>query len=557
MRRALPAVLLVLLAACVAAEVEVQPLHEDTSVPGVASSTYAIVQDGRVVGVVEHYRSEGSLGRRFGPPSDSVSPVAQLLAQLWASQADALAALRDRVLAAPTRCPFARQMALARLQAAAAAAAGGGEGAEPHAPLLLQRPALPASTKPMFGPDMLLVGGPHGGLLGAAVEPMRRHPVDGEAGAASHKAGAAATVHTGPAQPGTAASQNPTDHPEDLVDLSTVQQQLFGLETAAEAAPGFNPDVDALPAGEEPALFGLGGRPLIPRPHRPVAAIAKAQPAWAEAAFLGGAGASGSWSLEPAWVDTRAAEAQPAWVEGRAAEEAEALGALPVLAMLWARFAREPMFRRPGEPIAESPFFGGRPEPMPLVDRPHHHPGMMHDPREIMHGHHGGMHWPGPMHNEPAMRRPGLMGPGPMPRMVGGEVLVQRRDGRWVPLADAMPGGRADARGEVPQWRLWGTDGSFNWGLATFVALAVACTAVWGALLAQWAAYCRARSNHDVATCFITRVDSEEGAALKPLLDEGPVKGAAVEHAAAHVAGAQSVKVLSYEPLKGSDDGKH
>lgn len=43
----------------------------------------------------------------------------------------------------------------------------------------------------------------------------------------------------------------------------------------------------------------------------------------------------------------------------------------------------------------------------------------------------------------------------------------------------------------MQRWRLWGTDGSFNWGLATFVALAVACAAVWGAMLVQWAAYCR------------------------------------------------------------------
>lgn len=67
-----------------------------------------------------------------------------------------------------------------------------------------------------------------------------------------------------------------------------------------------------------------------------------------------------------------------------------------------------------------------------------------------------------------------------------------------------------------------------------------------------------ARANHDAAAYFITRVSSsDEVAALKPLLHEGPVKGCPVEHASAHVAGAQSAKVLSYEPLKGSDDGEH
>lgn len=50
---------------------------------------------------------------------------------------------------------------------------------------------------------------------------------------------------------------------------------------------------------------------------------------------------------------------------------------------------------------------------------------------------------------------------------------------------------------------------------------------------------------------------SDEAAALKPLLHEGPVKGCVVEDASAHVAGAQSAKVLSYEPLKGSDNDEH
>ncbi|KAL4421188.1 hypothetical protein ABPG77_010063 [Micractinium sp. CCAP 211/92] len=375
MRRAL---VLLGLVALVAADLEVKPIQEDTSVPGVASSTYAIVQDGRVVGMVEHYRSQGSLGRRFGPPSDQDSRVAELLAQLWSSQADALAGLRDRLLAAPSRCPFARQMALARMQAAAAAAAE-----QPQGEHVLEHPALPSFTKPMFGPGMLVPGNARADPRSAAAGPMRRLPASGAAA-------------SNPAQP-----------------------------QAADAQPAF----------ERPPLFGRGGRPLIPL-HRPAAA-----------------------SDEPAWPRPgAAAEEEPAWARDGPAEE-EPAGVMPLLGMLWSRVAREPM---------------------PRVDVP-----------------------------------------------------------------------------EGPHWRLWGADGSFNWSLATFIALTVACSAVWGALLVQWAAFCRARANQSAAAFFITRVASDEAAALKPLLHEGPVKGCVVEDASAHVAGAQSVKVLSYEPLKGSDNDEH
>lgn len=60
-----------------------------------------------------------------------------------------------------------------------------------------------------------------------------------------------------------------------------------------------------------------------------------------------------------------------------------------------------------------------------------------------------------------------------------------------MPLSNRPAPPPAGGPPEMQRWRLWGTDGSFNWGLATFVALAVACAAVWGAMLVQWAAYCR------------------------------------------------------------------
>lgn len=506
------------LAALVAADLEVKPIQEDISEPGVTSTTYAIVQDGRVVGMVEHYRSEGGLGRRFGPPSERSTPVAQLLMQLWASQADALAGMRDRLLAAPTRCPFARQMALARLQAAAATAAT--QGQDLH---MLQHPVLPSTTKPMFGPGTLLLDGPDAGLRGAAMEPMRRRPVGGDPSADD-----ATQQHM--EQPTAAAQQDPASY---LADVSDLDLNIVKVEPwePQESDPGYNPEMNPLPAGERPPLFGADGRPLVPR-QRPAIAFDmgvehKPVEGWREPAFE---------------------EEQPA---GEARDEP---GALPVLAMLWARFAREPLPRGPTPFGEEQPPFGGRPEPLPPLGRPHPHHGMMHGMphRHGMPHSHGMVHRPAPMHGEPAMRRPGLWGPGPMPRIVGSEVLLQRRDGRWVPLAEAAPAA------PLPEWRLWGPHGEFNWALATFIVLASACVAVWGMILAQCAA-CRraARLNHPATAFFITRVDSEEEAALKPLLHEGPVKGCAVEHASAHVAGAQPAKVLSYEPLKGSDDGAH
>ena len=40
-------------------------------------------------------------------------------------------------------------------------------------------------------------------------------------------------------------------------------------------------------------------------------------------------------------------------------------------------------------------------------------------------------------------------------------------------------------------WRIRDGEGRLNWGLISFLALASACVAVWGALLAQYAVYRR------------------------------------------------------------------
>jgi hypothetical protein len=99
-------------------------VQEDNQ-PGQSSGTYAIVEDGRVVGMVQRYQASSqlrsSLGRRAGPASDAglPSPAERLLA-LVGTRMDVVGALQHQLLA--SRCPLARQMALARMQAAAAAA---------------------------------------------------------------------------------------------------------------------------------------------------------------------------------------------------------------------------------------------------------------------------------------------------------------------------------------------------------------------------------------------------------------------------------------------------
>jgi hypothetical protein len=54
------------------------------------------------------------------------------------------------------------------------------------------------------------------------------------------------------------------------------------------------------------------------------------------------------------------------------------------------------------------------------------------------------------------------------------------------PLPAAVPGQEPDM-----SWRIRDGEGRLNWGLISFLALASACVAVWGALLAQYAVYRR------------------------------------------------------------------
>lgn len=113
------------------------------------------------------------------------------------------------------------------------------------------------------------------------------------------------------------------------------------------------------------------------------------------------------------------------------------------------------------------------------------------------------------------------------------ELIARERakafDGRWNELRAAeqtAPSGM--------NWSLWDASGRLNWGLAAFVALAVACAAVWSAMLAQCTLYRSARANNNAAEVLAAQYyhhmpsDEAEGgdSDLKPLLREGPVKGA-------------------------------
>lgn len=171
------------LAVCVAAEVQIKTLQEDNSQPGVSSGTYAIVQDGQVVGMVQRYSSEAPIrrafGRRSGPSDDGpLPPHAQRLIDTIKARMDVFGALHDQLAA--SRCPLARQMAMARLQAAAAAAAADSFMEPPRHPHLVPHPqpsarqgALPEDELPdfvaarehMFGGEAAAAAhGAHGGL---------------------------------------------------------------------------------------------------------------------------------------------------------------------------------------------------------------------------------------------------------------------------------------------------------------------------------------------------------------------------------------------------------
>ena len=97
---------------------------QEDSQPGESSGTYAILENGKLVGMVQRYSASGAplrrqMGRRAGPSDDVLPPHAERLANRVKARMDLVGAIHDQLLA--TGCPFARQMALARMQAAAAA----------------------------------------------------------------------------------------------------------------------------------------------------------------------------------------------------------------------------------------------------------------------------------------------------------------------------------------------------------------------------------------------------------------------------------------------------
>lgn len=495
------------LLACASADLELQTLKEDSSTPDVISSTYAIVQDGRVVGVVKHFRSQrgGLLFGRRGGPSDAqpASPAALRLSELFAPQADSLAALRDRLMA--TRCPYARQMMLARLQMAAA-----GMASEQPQPLMVRRPF--AGGEPADSAS-------EPGFPGTGVVPLTMP----------------ANTGAGRSMPEPLAGQDPLETPEDFVDFASAQDQLLGPEGGNEIDPSQAVSV----------RMGANGRPVL-MPRMPAAsfddeageeAVNGVEPMMPRLPveepmlpmFGAGAGARPLIPRRPAGGDAEPAEpavhAEPARYfvgddEAGAVEGREEGPRVTLFTLVWG--GAQPMPRHPEHP----PHWG--------PDHPMEHRPAMHRHRHD-----------GPEH--PAW-----------PRMVpGGQVVVQTADGTWVSLNDVI----RPAPVPPPEmgWHLFDAEGHLNWGMVTFVALAVACTAVWGAMLVQWATYKSAVDNHNAAAFFITRGGSEEEASLKPLLHEGPLKGEAaekpgVEYASAHVAGAQrTVTVLAYVPLPTSD----
>ncbi len=62
---------------------------------------------------------------------------------------------------------------------------------------------------------------------------------------------------------------------------------------------------------------------------------------------------------------------------------------------------------------------------------------------------------------------------------------------RFRSALDPAPPRCSAAAGSSMNWSLWDASGRLNWGLAAFVALAVACAGVWSAMLAQCALYRR------------------------------------------------------------------
>ncbi|KAI7839187.1 hypothetical protein COHA_007076 [Chlorella ohadii] len=155
-----------------------------------------------------------------------------------------------------------------------------------------------------------------------------------------------------------------------------------------------------------------------------------------------------------------------------------------------------------------------------LHDLAQQHAQQAADAQQAQRGHHGA-----PRHGNRDQLLPGVATPF--------EFIAQERaqgfTDRWTELQAAQ-----HPAGSSMNWSLWDASGRLNWGLAAFVALAVACAGVWSAMLAHCALYRSARVNNNAAEVLAAQCyhrmasDEPEGGKgdLKPLLREGPVKGA-------------------------------
>lgn len=249
---ALAAVLL--LATVRAGELSVHTVQETTQPEG-RSGTYAILQDGRLVGVVRRYQAS-ALGRRAGPfaddhtlPGDARPARMAGIVGILRSRLDFVNAVQDQLQA--TRCPYARQMMLAQMQAAAAAQAlqqdgfegdgleGDNDGmTEPHhhhmmfggpegLPWKQRAEGIPRGPHhdPFHGPH-----GPFHGPHGPFPEVMHEHGAEGVAHKGPHFAEHAREPHMGP-------REMPAERP-----MNFGHGPLFvRSRDAAEAAPGARP----------------------------------------------------------------------------------------------------------------------------------------------------------------------------------------------------------------------------------------------------------------------------------------------------------------------------
>lgn len=213
---------------------------QETTQPEGSSGTYAILQDGRLIGVVRRYQAS-ALGRRAGPfaddytlPGDARPARMAGIVGILRSRLDFVNAVQDQLQA--TRCPYARQMMLAQMQAAAAAQALQQDGFEGENDGMME----PHHHHMMFGgPEGLprkqraegIPRGPHHGPFhgphGPFPEVMHEHFAEGMAHKGPHFAEHTREPHMGP-------HEMPAERP-----MNFGHGPLFvRSRDAAEAGPG-------------------------------------------------------------------------------------------------------------------------------------------------------------------------------------------------------------------------------------------------------------------------------------------------------------------------------